>query len=198
MIAELQFKPLLFPPIHDKGTAVCKPMKNINNFLAEWRIKFNIPGTALDELLSELRAHGYSDLPKSTKTIMKTSRPVECYNVGDGIYCHTGIRRTLFACLSVLKKSRQSIPEILVLDINIDGVNYSRSTNNSLWLIQMSIRGVDLNPCVVGTYYGNSNLMKNCISLNVGFVMIPPQIALSEPRKDMPGIIVASNVNKKV
>lgn len=87
---------------------------------------------------------------------MKTLRHIDSFKISDGLYCHTGIVKSLFACLSVLKKSQLSVPDKLILDINVDGVNYSKSTNCSLWLIQMSIRGVDLNPCVIGTYYGKS------------------------------------------
>lgn len=130
--------------------------KNIHSFLAEWRTKFNIPNTALDKLLLELRERGYSDLPKSSKTLMKTSRHIDSFKIKDGLYCHTGIEKSLFVCLSVLKKSQLSVPDKLILDINVYGINYSKSTNCSLWLIQMTIRGVDLNPCVIGTYYGKS------------------------------------------
>lgn len=134
--------------------------KNIHSFLSEWRTKFNIPNSALDELLVGLRERGHSYLPKRSKTLMKTSRHIECSNINDGVYCHTGVERSLFACFTVLKNNQLSLPEKLILEFNVDGINFSRSTNCSLWLIQMKIRGVELDPCVIGTYFGKTK--PNC------------------------------------
>lgn len=128
--------------------------ESIHSFLIDWGTKFNISNLALDELLLEFHKKGYTNLPRCTKTLMKVPRLIRCVEtIGDGIYCHPGIEKCLSAYCCALKKNGLPIPNEIVLDFNMDGVNYSKSTNCSLWLIQMSLRKVELNPFVIGIYY---------------------------------------------
>lgn len=71
-----------------------------------------------------------------------------------GIYCHVGIKTSLLAYFSALLKNQMPIPDSVVIDFNIDGVNFSKSTKCSLWLIQMSLKNILLDPFVIGSYYG--------------------------------------------
>lgn len=131
--------------------------QTLNSFIAEWKTKFNISSTACDALLSALRNHGHPDLPTSARTLMRTARNTKFHNMSDGVYSHTGIQTSLIACFCALKKEEAlAIPNAIILDFNIDGINFSKSTSTCLWLIQMSIRGFEFDPCVVGTYFGKT------------------------------------------
>lgn len=63
-------------------------------------------------------------------------------------------RSVLAFCDLLLKKEQQAIPDELILDFNIDGVKHSKSTKDSLWIIQMSSRNFTLDPFVIGTFSG--------------------------------------------
>lgn len=129
---------------------------SLRGFLAKWAIQNNISQTSLDSLLSGLRKFGqHSELPRSSKTLLMVSaRPIDHVKMSDGVYCHIGVKASLLAYLSALIKSQMIIPDNIIIDFNIDGVNFSKSTQWALWIIQMSLRNSELNPFVIGSFYG--------------------------------------------
>lgn len=66
------------------------------------------------------------------------------------------------------KKEQQAIPDEIILDFNIDGVNHSKSTKRSLWIIQMSLRNFTQDPFVIGTFCGRQK--PDCNDLLKDFV----------------------------
>lgn len=109
----------------------------------------------MDELLSGLKQQDSKlKLPLSCKTLLRTERSTNIIEMTDGSYCHIPIERCLNAVLLAFKKEEKTIPEEMILDFNIDGVQYSKSTKKSLWLIQMSLRGLNSDPFVIGIFCG--------------------------------------------
>lgn len=112
----------------------------------------------MDELLSGLKQQDSKlKLPLSCKTLLRTERSTNIIEMTDGSYCHIPIERCLNAVLLAFKKEEKTIPEEMILDFNIDGVQYSKSTKKSLWLIQMSLRGLNSDPFVIGIFCGEKS-----------------------------------------
>lgn len=108
----------------------------------------------MDSLLAGLNEITTFVLPKSSKTLLKTPSSVNSIVMSGGTYCHVGIDKCLMATCLSLSRDSQPIPEEFILDFNIDGVSYSKSTKSSLTLIQMNLRDIGFNPFVVGAYVG--------------------------------------------
>lgn len=123
-------------------------------FLPNWAIEHKISQTAIDSLLEGLSGKTCFMLPKTSKTLLKTARSVDTIAMSGGTYCHIGIEKCLIAACSALSRNNHSIPEKFILDFNIDGVSYSKSTKSSLTLIQMNLKDVGFDPFVVGAYVG--------------------------------------------
>lgn len=80
--------------------------ESIHSFLINWRTKFNVSDSALNQLLLGLHKMGYTNLPRCTRTLMKVTRQIKCVEaIGDGIYCHSGIGKSLSAYCCALKKT---------------------------------------------------------------------------------------------
>lgn len=128
---------------------------NARSFLAEWAIKNNISQTSIEELTSGLQKCSNLILPKSAKTLLKTPSNIQHTKTDVFTYCHIGIKESLMAYCNVLQKNGISLPGLIELDFNIDGVKYSRSTTHSLWLIQMTIINSKerFDPFVIGVYF---------------------------------------------
>lgn len=118
-------------------------------------------------------------LPKDSRSLLRTVRSTNSAIMSGGTYCHIGGEKCLMAACSAIRRENHPIPKEFILDFNIDGVSYSKSTKNSLTLIQMNIRDVDFDPFVVGVYCGrekpeSNELMRNFVDdmnkvISVGF-----------------------------
>lgn len=132
--------------------------KNMRSFLGNWSVENNISQTSLNSLLSGLRDLGNDyNLPKYAKNLLMTPNQSNHVKDGNFTYCHTGIKANLAAYCSTLKTNNVCLPESIILDFNVDGVKYSRSTTRSLWLIQMNIENSSygFDPFVVGIYFSD-------------------------------------------
>lgn len=105
--------------------------------------------------MSGLQDYGHVDLPKNAKHILKTPKQTNHNQNADFTYCHTSIQTILAAFCATLSDNKTDIPERIILEFNIDGVKYSKSTTTSLWLIQMSIENTGFDPFVVGAYFSH-------------------------------------------
>lgn len=128
---------------------------NLSQFLAKWAVQHNVAQKTVDSLISGIRENiNTVELPGSSKTLLKTARFTSTYAMNDGSYSHIGVAKCLSAVCSALSKCNHPIPDEFILDFNIDGVSYSKSTKSSLEIIQMSLRNIELDPLVVGVYCG--------------------------------------------
>lgn len=135
-----------------------KKETEMNQFISKWAIEHNIAQRSLNSLLIGLKMNCKildEELPKSSKTLLKTEKArTNVLTMNGGTYCHTGIEKTLTAVCATLIESSQAIPNELTIDFNIDGVNHTKSTKTSLWLIQLHLRHFNFDPFVIGTYCG--------------------------------------------
>lgn len=121
-------------------------------------ISNNISNNALSKLLTLYKKyHPNENIPSDARVFLHT--PKECVSVtqckpcGNEEFLYFGLQKVL------LKYCRQNtlhlINNFIIIDINIDGLPISKSTNKQLWPIQGKIINVD-QPFIIGIYYGMS------------------------------------------
>lgn len=119
------------------------------NFLTEWGVR-DVSFKKMDKLLAGLRVI-FPGLPKSHKTI-QTPRTVNIKEVGQGLMWYKSIKVNLDEILTddYLQDNNQ-----IVVDINIDGVQLYKSTDDQFWPILGCLKGERF-PFIIGVWYGNS------------------------------------------
>ena len=126
--------------------------ENISKELSEWILRNKITRTASNELLSILRKHGHNELPKCTRTLLKTPRNYSIKAKCGGSYIYLGLQRgitrTLMKCFHVLKDQN------IDLIVNIDGLPIFKSTGAQLWPILSHFGGNQ--PFTVALFFGTS------------------------------------------
>ena len=120
--------------------------------LATWANKNKCTRSSLNELLDILRTHG-NVLPKDARTLLETPRTVESIEKCGGQYTYfgleEGIKRISSYCGLVFNNN-----DIILLNINVDGVPLFKSSNLQLWPILCSF--LDFEPFIVALYCGVS------------------------------------------
>ncbi|XP_043285939.1 uncharacterized protein [Venturia canescens] len=106
--------------------------------LRKWAVAARIPQTQLDKLLEILRKRLLPELPKSSKTFLKTTsamyeiekfKDVDGAEIGDFVYF--GIKHHLQRIVN----SNLHKDNILYLQFNIDGISLFKSSSKQLWPI---------------------------------------------------------------
>lgn len=121
--------------------------------LRQWSLLNNIPHTSLTSLLSILRQHPcFNNLPKHAKTFLKTPRATNIREMPPGQYCYFGILPIL---TSYLRRYSDRNENHISLQIGIDGLPISRSSENQLWPILCSIVPYS-EVFLIGCYFGMS------------------------------------------
>lgn len=130
------------------------------NFISEWGMR-DVSFKKIDKLLAELRVI-FPGLPKSYKTILHTLRTVNVKEVGQGLMWYKSIKVNLDERLTddYLQNNNQ-----IVVDINIDGVQLYKSTDDQFWPI-LGCLNSDRFPFIIGVWYGHSkpNNLKEYLS----------------------------------
>ncbi|KAB0801293.1 hypothetical protein PPYR_05647 [Photinus pyralis] len=131
-----------------------KRENSLSNDLRQWLIEFNISHQAGNKLLSILGNHNIKNLPKDTRTLLKTPRSVQIIPVSPGHYVHFGIRVGLLNSLQ--KYFSEESPDIVYIDFNVDGLPISGSSSSQLWPILSAIARTSFytEPFVIGIYHG--------------------------------------------
>ena len=118
----------------------------LQQFLQGWAVKHSIHLNSLDDLLSGLKRHGHPELPKTGRTLLRTSRSVDIKTVSNMQYIH-------FCMQKEIKKRLTNYPEGVIaqltsleLSLNIDGLPLFKSSNSTLWPVLCAIH---LEPAVI-------------------------------------------------
>ena len=112
--------------------------KNLNfaSDIAKWFVEFRISEAAGNGLLQVLRKL-HPNLPQNIKTLIKVPNQTSTNitSMVEGHYSHIGLREKLqkHVCMHKLKEL------VLKLDIGIDGVPLTKSSNSQLWPILANI-----------------------------------------------------------
>ncbi|CAG7821197.1 unnamed protein product [Allacma fusca] len=128
--------------------------KSFSEILKSWSLKHQISHAALSELLSTLKTHScFENLPKDPRTLLQTPRQTTVSEVRPGNYVHFGLKN----CLRNVLESCDSIPSVLFLQINVDGIPVFKSSLDQFWPILGSIVNVKIEDIfTIGIYLGKS------------------------------------------
>lgn len=130
-------------------------IENIETFLTKWTFRYNIRRNALNTMIKFLKTNGFPTLPADSRTLLKTPKTRTVIQIAPGHYIHIGVKNSLHKFLS---KFQNNFPQVLLLDINIDGVKISKSSSSGFWVILLKpyIVGNNFNDSiyVVGLYHG--------------------------------------------
>ncbi|XP_051155831.1 uncharacterized protein LOC127287930 [Leptopilina boulardi] len=127
--------------------------------LREWALESNIQQNHLDKLLLILRQRLLPELPKSSKTFLKTSSAKYTITAmsdshgGTGEFVHFGLKPGLERCINVYLHSNN----LIELIIDVDGLPVSKSGIKQMWVNACKIHSTSdvYKPFPVGIYYGN-------------------------------------------
>lgn len=80
--------------------------------------------------------HGHSNLPRDSRTLLRTPPKIQLTEMGTGQYWYYGIQTNLNQILSNLQKDTQ-----VSLCFNIDGISPYRSSAQEFWPILFNVSG---------------------------------------------------------
>ena len=109
---------------------------NITEELARWAVSNNISHKATTDLLKVLQ-HVIPDLPNDSRTLLGTNKIIKCTSVAGGDYFYFGVQYWLEKYVNLM--GANICPNILHININIDGIPLFKSSTTSLWPILASI-----------------------------------------------------------
>ena len=137
----------------EKGNSFIPPVLKGSDFqdaLAEWKASCNIPRSSMDKLLHILHAAGHVDLPKDSRTLLKTRRTSSVRSLGAGKFYYFGLQENLQFRLQGWK----DLDECAVV-VNIDGLSLFNSSSIQFWPILCRIvADVNTFPFLVALYCG--------------------------------------------
>jgi len=100
--------------------------------IATWAITHNITHTALNDLLKRLsKFPEFKELPKDSRTLLKTPLKTNVREVGGGIYHHFDIEEEIKDIINYNK----NISAVLSLYVGIDGFPVTTNPPSQLWFI---------------------------------------------------------------
>lgn len=117
---------------------------NANEELDSWALRHKISHIALNDLLIHLHTYPFtyhiyilrkkldlSNLPKTSKTLLKTQNKTIVKKMGGGNYYHFGLQREI----ELLLEFEQFLPSNLLLVVGIDGLAITCNPTQHLWPI---------------------------------------------------------------
>ncbi|CAN7951930.1 unnamed protein product, partial [Ixodes pacificus] len=122
--------------------------------LRTWALDTATPHRALTELLKILQTHScFASIPGSARSLLKTPRKACVEKMGAGKYCHFGLKEGLE---DTLKRAR-SVPDVITINVNIDGLPLTKSTRDQFWPVLCHVTNCGkCDPFPIGVYYGKS------------------------------------------
>ncbi|RVE53676.1 hypothetical protein evm_001568 [Chilo suppressalis] len=122
--------------------------------IKQWAIRNNISHSALNELSAILNKRIKYALPRDARTILKTNnKTIDVTTGGTGHYWHNCLIDQLRKVLAIVDQ----IPNLISLNINIDGLPIYNSSRQQFWPILCSIFEIPkLSPLIIGIYAGTS------------------------------------------
>lgn len=121
-----------------------------------WLSENSISQQAANKLISIFRNHGHeNELKKNVRTLMKTPRDVtgKIINGNGGSYFHFGIAHGLIRSLN---KYYHVCPETILIQLNCDGMSFSKSSSSQFWPLLAAIQDdFYTEPFLVGLFHGH-------------------------------------------
>ena len=119
--------------------------------LAVWSTSSMCTRDSLNQLLAILRRNRHPELPKDSRTLLKTPRSATSYSKCGGDFFHLGIEsgiKRIFDSIVITNEVTQNVELI----VNIDGLPLFKSSSLELWPFLCRFKG--LKPFIVSVYCG--------------------------------------------
>ncbi|XP_044738485.1 uncharacterized protein LOC123300077 [Chrysoperla carnea] len=130
---------------------------SLSEDLRFWLSENSISQKAASNLISIFRNHGHQDeLKKDVRTLMKTPRDVtgKIIHGNGGSYFHFGISNGLIRSLN---KYYDVNPDVILIQLNCDGMSFSKSSNSQFWPLLAAIEAdFYTEPFLIGLFHGFS------------------------------------------
>ena len=132
--------------------------------IRQWAVKYvhTVPHVAIDDLLHTLKENTNTVFPRNSKTLLKTPRSTEIFDMDSEQYCHYGMQRAILLFIVDLSKKKINVDTLEIL-VSIDGAPLATSSEKGLWIISCSEKLLK-NVEVVGIYHGKDK-PSNCNDL---------------------------------
>lgn len=126
--------------------------------LQEWAVDSKVEHSNLDKLLKILRQRVLPGLPKSSKTLLKTSEgkytiiEMQDANGETGKFVYFGIKKYLEKCIDIAIHRNENIELI----VNVDGMPITISGIKSMWVTLCKVHYTNdiYQPFPISVYYG--------------------------------------------
>lgn len=126
--------------------------------LSKWAIKVNANHHQVRELLALCNETLPFKLPIDPRTIFGTPQSVCVQDIAGGQYWHRG----MIECLHSKLKSVSCPPSKISLNVNMDGLPISESSNQQFWPVLFNIHELHhIKPGVIGIFYGKSKYLNS-------------------------------------
>lgn len=124
----------------------------IREKLAKWAVQYQVKRNSLTSLLHILKTDKYPELPFDSRSLLKTPRNIKITEMAPGHFVYIGLEKILENLLTSLNE----VPEVLFLDVNIDGSPiYNNSYENGvIWPILCRIKNLNSSVFPVAIYGG--------------------------------------------
>lgn len=124
--------------------------------LSKWAISVNANHHQVRELLAVCNETLPFKLPVDPRTIFRTPNSVCVQEIAGGQYWHRG----MIEWLNLKLQNVSCLPSQISLNINIDGLPISESSNQQFWPILFNIHELHhIVPGVIGIFYGKSKCL---------------------------------------
>lgn len=125
--------------------------RNIKDSLIAWAIQYQINHNAVNGLLLILRDELKLDLPKSSRTLLKTPTSSCIEKTENGLLWYRGIETCILH--SPFVKSTED--RTIFVNFNMDGTSIHNSTSIEFWPILMNVAGMPkVKPFVIAIWQG--------------------------------------------
>ncbi|KAJ8926610.1 hypothetical protein NQ314_021007 [Rhamnusium bicolor] len=141
-----------------QASIIMSDKKTLRDELASWAVLGNISHSNLNKLLEILRQDRnifeFKNLPADCRTLLKTEKRNYIIATERGLYYHFGLVNMISQLL--ISKNIKLNSDVLEVDVNVDGLPLTKSSNSQFWPILGSLANVDSckNPFVIGVYHG--------------------------------------------
>lgn len=132
----------------------CNNNLSLREDLHKLIIERNVPHNTANELLRILRKHGHTELPCDVRALVNTPRnaSVNIKRMGNGRYAHFGLTSALERSIKIYSQFIET--NKIKININVDGLPISKSSNSQFWPIMVSIEDIGIRtlPFVIGIH----------------------------------------------
>ncbi|CAB4013323.1 Hypothetical predicted protein [Paramuricea clavata] len=124
----------------EQGDSDCesKPA-DLKDLLAGWVNQYQVKHNAVDDLLKILQQSGHSELPATSRSLLRTARVIDIGQKSGMEYVYFPLEQALLENFLAYPKTLRESVDCLHISLNIDGIPLFKSSTGTLWPILCGI-----------------------------------------------------------